>query len=72
MKKISYIFIFLIGLCLGMVIKQFIPELNADLSSVMSSQNMQKASYEIMYVNGCKYIIFSNSSGSDIEVFRLQ
>ena len=29
-------------------------------------------SYSTIYYSGCKFVVFSNSSGSDIEVIRIE
>lgn len=40
--------------------------------NINNTQNLQSVNYkyEIVYINGTKYIIFSNGSGSDIEVIH--
>lgn len=39
-------------------------------TSVQAVSNVQRVSYETIYVNGHKYVVFTNGSGSDIEVVK--
>jgi uncharacterized alpha/beta hydrolase family protein len=43
---------------------------NAKENSVNGISNTTGVRYETIYVGGNRFLIFSNSSGSDIEVFR--
>lgn len=40
------------------------------VNSVEEMMNTQRVSYDEIYIHGVRYIVFSNSSGSDIEIVR--
>ena len=76
-KKIAlFIFGCLFGFLMGLGIHHgYAKYVNPEMYMSPNVENVQSlptnVSYEVVYVRGKQYVIFSNGSGSDIEVQRL-
>lgn len=66
MKGKLLIIYFMIGLIIVFCCNQLMYA-NKKLNN---TTEVNSINYEIVYVNGNKYIVFKNSSGSDIEVIK--
>ncbi len=67
-KQVIYIY-FIIGLIIGFFGNQLVFAYKN--SKVNKIENLSgSVSYETIYVDGQRYLIFKNASGTDIEVFR--
>lgn len=64
---------YIIGCCMGFALSASSQKTYAaPKPNITNVQNVQGVNYkyEVAYINGSKYIIFSNMSGSDIEVIK--
>ena len=61
----------LFGILTGMVICKTSTVVNATpkLNNIQNTSNIQGVSYDYVYVNGTRYVVFMSSTG-DIEVVR--
>ena len=59
----------LLGFILGISTQSAEASTSPDITNVQNVQGVNYK-YEVAYINGSKYIIFSNMSGSDIEVIK--
>lgn len=68
MNKIKYYFIIIILCICSFIAGITINSVNAETNKFNSIENVNRVSYDYIYVNGVKYIVFTN--GTDIEVIK--
>ena len=59
----------LLGFILGISTQSAEASTSPDITNVQNTQGVNYK-YEVVYINGSKYIIFSNMASSDIEVVK--